>query len=43
MTWIKGLCEAKIAALLKAFGLNVGSWGLANVLQSAWAVDRSLL
>jgi hypothetical protein len=35
-------CEGKIAALLKAFGLSVGLWGLANVLQCAGAVDRSV-
>jgi hypothetical protein len=34
-------CVGKIAALLQAFGLSVGSWGLANVLQCA--VDISNL
>jgi len=29
----------KIAVLLQAFGLSVGSCGLANVLQCAWAVE----
>jgi len=35
-------CEGKIAALLRAFGLSVGSCGIANVLQCAGAVDRSV-
>jgi len=29
-------CVGKIAALLQAFGLGVGLWGLGNVLQCGW-------
>jgi len=30
-------CEGEISAILKAFGLSVSLWGLANVLQCAGA------
>ncbi|MFZ4583528.1 MAG: hypothetical protein ACOYM7_12830 [Paludibacter sp.] len=35
-------CVGQIAALLQAIGLSVGSCGLANVLQCAVAVARSV-
>jgi len=40
--WLRSRRVGKIAALLQAFGLSVGSCGLANVLQCAVAVARSV-
>jgi len=39
-TFIKVTVRGKIAALLQAFGLSVGSCGLANVLQCAVGLSR---
>jgi hypothetical protein len=37
------MCRWKIAALLQAFGLSVGKWGLGNVLQCGWGFLSSFL